>query len=107
MFRKKQMIDVQHYITTECLAADLRGLIKGFTYDKKGNWKKRNGKTQKCSNVIGNKSKSTNCQINYTKRERPAKCMQAVRECHKDETKPLRNSSKRKQTTDASAKNEQ
>ena len=47
------MIDVQHYITTECLAADLRGLIKGFTYDKKGNWKKRNGKTQKCSNVIG------------------------------------------------------
>ena len=101
------MIDVQHYITTECLAADLRGLIKGFTYDKKGNWKKRNGKTQKCSNVIGNKSKSTNCQINYTKRERPAKCMQAVRECHKDETKPLGNSSKRKQTTDASAKNEQ
>ena len=31
------------------------------------------------------------------------KCMQAVRECNKDETKPLCKSSKRK-TTDASAK---
>ena len=32
MFRKK-MIDIQHYIT-ERLAADLRGFIKGLTYDK-------------------------------------------------------------------------
>ena len=81
MFRqnvaKKQIIDLQHYITTDCLAADLRGLKKGFTYDKKGNWKRRSSKTQKCSYVVGNKSKSTNCRIIYTKRERPVKCMEA------------------------------
>ena len=52
---------------------------------QKDNWKKRSGNTQKRSNVIGNKSKGTNCHISYTKRERPANCMHAVRECGKDE----------------------
>ena len=38
------------------------------------------------------------------KKERPTNCMHAVSECGKDETKRLRNSSIRKQTTDANAK---
>ena len=86
------------------MAAALKGLTKGFTYDKKGNWRKRSGKTQKCSNVIGNKSKSTKFHIKFPKRERAAKCYKQYASVTKMKQKDYAIVRRQKQTTDASAK---